>query len=85
MTEEEAKTKWCPHSFGAMPANNEYGAPLRDVGPYVCCGSACMAWRWSYRKGDLINVEIVRDMHGEKQTLKIAEGGAGYCGLVGKP
>jgi hypothetical protein len=31
MTEDEAKTKWCPQ------------AEHRD---WKCIGSACMAWRW---------------------------------------
>jgi hypothetical protein len=35
MTEDEAKTKWCP---------------MRQPDPYAsahCMGSACMIWRWS--------------------------------------
>ena len=42
MTEEEAKTKWCPlKHMVPLP-----GGAI-DVGPYDCCiGSACMMWRW---------------------------------------
>lgn len=35
MTEDEAKTKWCPQTLGRTPPN-----------PEACGGSACMAWRW---------------------------------------
>jgi hypothetical protein len=33
MTEDEAKTKWCPQTLGRQPGN-----------PECCMGSACMAW-----------------------------------------
>lgn len=42
MTEDEAKTKWCPfaHLEGA-------GNRHSDNSPAVLCiGSDCMAWRW---------------------------------------
>lgn len=71
MTEEDAKTKWCPFSrylaarkVGEMAAHlpaavnrGHYGAP--EVGT-MCIGSACMAWRSHLA-------------------------GLGYCGLAGGP
>lgn len=57
MTEEEAKTKWCPFARVGVAANPEIPPANRDVdmsvqpfGPKLfpaafCIGSACMAWR----------------------------------------
>jgi hypothetical protein len=70
MTEDEAKTKWCPfvrfQTFDSPPANR-WKQQLPEDEPYAlnpipcrCIGSACMAWR----KG-------LKDQ--------------GYCGLSGKP
>jgi len=44
MTEEEAKTRWCPF-VGRMVARNEELRPGENDNPN-CIGSACMAWRW---------------------------------------
>ncbi len=69
MTEEEAKTKWCPfvRHYNAMfqPCGNSLaGVPPREtpVTPFTCIASACMAWRKALA-GDV----------------------GGYCGLAGKP
>ena len=48
MTEDEAKTKWCPMTLGRTPPN-----------PEACGGSACMAWRESPPPP-----EIVGPIHG---------------------
>lgn len=44
MTEDEAKTKWCPHVRVGDKAVNRYfdGFPSHSY----CIGSECMAWRW---------------------------------------
>lgn len=58
MTEEEAKTKWCPfvritpESEGFHPTSNREQPMLKtnDAGVIsMCIGSHCMAWRWSRR------------------------------------
>lgn len=48
MTEEEAKTKWCPFArVDSTAANRPNPGPNCDVtaGWPPCIGSACMAWR----------------------------------------
>lgn len=76
LTEEEAKTKWCPfaHSYevhGPMdhPVSlnrNSTGHPDKDC---LCIGVACMAWR---------------SVLGAVQP-GIAAKHEGYCGIAGKP
>jgi len=77
MTEEEAKTKWCPF---ARSRSIEYGksqnlmgyttymAYNHDVPTTTCIASECMAWR-----------EIHYDPKYEVKDR------CGYCGLAGKP
>lgn len=84
MTEDEAKTRWCPHARVSMatdraatPAHNRSinvigsrgDAEVQTNPAYArCLGSACMAWR-------------VRTDHGD-QGGSVREG---YCGLAGSP
>jgi len=71
MTEEEAKTKWCPmvRFTGAGTATDQEWATNRggDYGAqaFKCIGSECMAWRGYY---------VMKD------TEKVHHG---YCGLAG--
>lgn len=44
MTEEEAKTKWCPYAAGCKDLN-----PQRDR---KCIVSDCMMWQWHEWKLD---------------------------------
>lgn len=70
MTEEEAKTKWCPQARVATyatdgdqmmtAANKTSGGEIRTGAR--CIASACMAWRWSEAKRS-----------------------EGFCGLAGAP
>ncbi len=74
MTEDEAKTKWCPaYRFSAAisPAGDRDGCDNRrsEDKPETqakCIGSACMAWRWS-----------ARNTVGMRDSAK-----RGHCGLA---
>lgn len=76
MTEDEAKTKWCPFarytSVRGTGINRwiDEGDTNMSPDPAKCIGSACMAWRevTSFR-ADRLTDEIV----------------GGYCGLAGAP
>ena len=75
MTEEEAKTKWCPHvrvtTLDEKIASNR-GRYVRDDIDTNCIGSACMMWR----QIDLSRVPM--------DELHKYSKGDGYCGLAGK-
>lgn len=78
MTEDEAKTIWCPMVRHAEAAAGEYHEREEFVATNrlaTCCGSRCMMWRWSYL------AEVIGDTG--IATLKETE--HGYCGLAGKP
>ncbi len=80
MTEDEAKTKWCPfvrYKFAILSDASAFnrGGHERDAENTRCIGSACMAWRWVEKnvynnQGDLI---------GERVTTY------GHCGLASAP
>ena len=84
LTEEQAKTKWCPHVRHSADvaefadANNRLGGcnefGIRDDEVWnKCCGSMCMAWRWGgYRKVP-------------SATLPDQDEAHGYCGAFGRP
>lgn len=101
MTEDEAKTKWCPHAVPAHWSFNEANI-VRDASQTssecLCLASRCMSWRW---------VHTLRNGMGKDETEKLVADdwkvtswqvgvhGAtfslskrtdhGYCGLSGKP
>jgi hypothetical protein len=46
LTEEEAKTKWCP--FVRQNGDNNRPSGNRSIyGEPMCIASQCMAWRWA--------------------------------------
>ena len=77
MTEEEAKTKWCPFSRSGIVGDGVANRPQNFTNGAVdddrsCIGSACMAWRWGahdlkIKGGRLVSTDD------------------SYCGLAGKP
>lgn len=72
MTEEEAKTKWCPFvRLGETAIGSTYNRCGPEASLY-CIGSACMAWRWNER-----GLRVIGSIP--------PPGGEGHCGLAGKP
>lgn len=78
MTEDEAKTKWCPFVRMMISARGSdlYGPFNRMIvdketakvdNSIACIGSICMAWRWTH---PITVPQKDRD---------------GYCGLAGRP
>lgn len=78
LTEDEARTKWCP-----MVRHSGDGAnmPERDA---ECVGAACMMWRWHEPW-----TSSVEEGQGGDLVLRLSrkpdEPKRGYCGLAGKP
>lgn len=64
MTEDEAKTKWCPAArFHAAPSDDIYSNRddmLKSSIHSRCLGSDCMAWRWDEAKRTLAFLEAVQ-------------------------
>lgn len=59
VTEQAARTKWCPHARTysyppeAVDGTAVGGVNRGSLGATVnCTGSACMAWRWSEQERD---------------------------------
>lgn len=84
LTEDEAKTKWCPlaraTNCGELPvAVNRIGkAPDNDC---RCIASVCMAWRKFDQTGMGPNGEKRdRDLDGRTRWVD-----RGFCGAFGKP
>lgn len=75
MTEEEAKTKWCPfvrmHPGGYNASTHFDGMPDQRYGR--CIGSDCMAWRWHQVPAGPPPYSVLKNSN------------EGYCGLAGKP
>ena len=96
LTEEQARTKWCPfartiaqHHTGYGTVNRYMTSEGRGGGPFqdcLCIASDCMWWRWS--SSDLIYLETGEPVL-EGQVYKTDEvelrGALGYCGIAGAP
>lgn len=88
MTEEEAKTKWCPMvRFLSAPAtdspnmlrsNRGAGHMDAQIANYSCVGSACMMWREHWAQVTMEDEDAPGDFGHRYETH-------GHCGLAGKP
>jgi len=76
MTEDEAKTKWCPYAIypfaGGMSANRGFDSHSSED-KVKCIGSACMAWR----------IGLSLTISGDNQEIGTKP--HGFCGLAGRP
>jgi hypothetical protein len=95
VTEDEAKTKWCPFArpgavlpsdCGEVRGNRMMNGAI-DSGA-LCLGSACMAWRRA--EGDLQRLELEARVKNPDavyfvQRAMLDTDGGGYCGLAGAP
>lgn len=84
MTEEEAKTKWCPH---AVASHTDPRQRIEDRFLHQCIGSACMAWRWSSgERHHPTCANIASQLDLEEQPCDCdPQPAIGFCGLAGMP
>ena len=73
LTEEEAKTKWCPQRrdpwFDYSNGEKVY-VSCNDPSECKCFASGCMMWRWEVTNPNYEGPEKYHDK--------------GYCGLAGR-
>lgn len=75
MTEDEAKTKWCPFVRLARPGQTAFNRTTDDselLPAAMCVASDCMAWRWKARTWP------------SKPNDQSGPICGGYCGLAGE-
>jgi hypothetical protein len=100
VTEEEAKTKWCPHVRVAISQTDGRGnivghtvANRLDTHLFPfhssCIGSACMAWRWALEPDPNFKpTHPMMDTYPRNPATDPSPWKAsttnGYCGLAGR-
>lgn len=82
MTQDEAKTKWCPFAINGQ-GHIEGGDVIKA---HSCVASGCMMWRYIPMPEEKLGqqVGVVRRMDGAIHADHQLNDG-GYCGLAGKP
>lgn len=89
MTEDEAKTKWCPFARRLFDWNEEtsYNRRKDDTPGSLCIASACMAWRWfdDIEDGKLHRYTHKSEHGSSAEILKDVSLRRGFCGLAGPP
>lgn len=80
LTEEEARTRWCPFVRGEAGRNRD-GTEADGLRSQMhCITSACMAWR--FRETGEFNSQANAEF---RQTGNRRQSDTGYCGLAGHP
>ena len=91
LTEEEAKTKWCPFariggSAGMDGASynriEHHGGDISHTAAN-CIGSACMAWRWVPQIGVQHDLRSPHGTPGQQYISGNTD--RGFCGLANPP
>ena len=93
MTEEEAKTKWCPFvrltgTEQEWHVNRDPSLPSAPSDPqaYRCIASACMAWRWELDHDGTFSTTLSGpDLHVSSRIPNFKPTDRGFCGLAGGP
>lgn len=85
LTEEDAKTKWCPHVRASAfirgaAVNRQSGFPGDEMN---CIASRCSQWRWMQKPNP--NFHPMMDAVTTKIPKHLVDETRGYCGLAGKP
>lgn len=80
MTEDEAKTKWCPHAVAShtdprvkVQYADDGTVCLEPVFRHNCIGSACMAWRWSNDRDLADNPKLCRVRNKDGSTTVVSK------------
>lgn len=90
MTEDDARTKWCPFARAVVVAKGAQDVPTHNrltmvgmdhsaIDMINCIASECMAWRWSDVRRENYNKDIRVSM-----PTYSASTTEGYCGLAGE-
>jgi len=77
MTEDEARTRWCPmvrFSETGEDGANRWTVDAKVTAGNCCIASACMMWRPEKRR---------IEQTPEGRNISVVEGG--YCGLAANP
>lgn len=93
MTEDEAKTKWCPFARDSETAGNRSILTPDDI-RFPCIASACMAWRpdtrsrvWRLNKDGSKAYSFAaadaRQFQDDREFAVEAPGAVGRCGMAG--
>lgn len=86
MTEQEAKTKWCPmvrHVGPKAPLDSTPQDAVHNNGAH-CKGAQCMMWIWDgWREGTTFKTSV--DDNGEFKADAPYPPMEGHCGLAGWP
>jgi len=73
MTEEQAKTKWCPHARCVVDAPHYASGNIFGENREKCIASDCMMWKWRIDKTGAAIANAQADVGLEPD---------GYCGVV---